>query len=91
MVKGSDVDSELSWPVFASEVPSQSASGNETASFLSFAPASASEVALSEVMVSNRTFIRFFRRSEPGVESQPPGSAGVRMGSVPALERRRAS
>jgi hypothetical protein len=37
------------------------------ASFLSFAPASASEVALSEVMVSNRTFIRFFRRNEPGV------------------------
>jgi hypothetical protein len=41
------------------EVPSQSASGNETASFLSFAPASASEVALSEGMVLNRTFIKF--------------------------------
>jgi hypothetical protein len=40
-------------------------------------------MALSDVAVSNRTFIRLFRRSEPGVKNQPPGGAGVRAGSVP--------
>ena len=85
--EGSDMDSEAFKPGPGSEVASQSASGKATSSFPSFfAPVSASDTALSDVAFSNRTFISAFRRSEPGVENQPPGGAGVRTGSVPAPE-----
>jgi hypothetical protein len=52
----------------------------------SFAPMSASDMALSEVMLSKRIFNRLFRRRDPGVENQRPGGAGDRTGSVPARE-----
>ena len=85
--EGSDIDSEVFRLGLGTDVASQSAAGKSTPGFPSFfAPESASEMALSDVPVSNRTFIRPFRRSEPGVENQPPGSAGVRTGSVPARD-----
>jgi hypothetical protein len=79
--EGSDMDSEAPWPC---ALKSQFASGKETSTLFlsSFAVKSGSDTALSEGAASNRTFIRLFRRSEPGVESHPPGGAGVRAGSV---------
>ena len=80
--EGSDIESEAFTPGLEDEPASQSATGRGTSSFPSFAPVSASDMALSEVMLSKR----LFRRREPGVENQPPGGAGVRMGSVPEWE-----
>jgi hypothetical protein len=79
--EGSDIESEAPIPGLAS----QSATG-KTSTSPSFAPVSASDMALSEVMLSKRTFNRLFRRRDPGVENQPPGGTGVRMGSVPVRE-----
>ena len=84
--EGSDIDSEVFRPVLVGGTAPQSASGKGTSTFPPLTPVSASDTALSEVMVSKRTFIRFFRRSEPGVENQAPGGAGVRVGKVPARE-----
>ena len=83
--EGSDIESEAFIPGFEDEPASQSATG-KTSTSPPFAPVFASDMTLSEVMLSKRTFNRLFRRREPGVENQPPGGAGVRMGSVPARE-----
>lgn len=80
------MESETFIPVLEDEPASQSATGRVTSTFPSFALVSASDMALSEVILSKRTFIKLFRRSEPGVENQPPGGAGVRTGSVPVWE-----
>jgi len=85
--EGSEIDSEIFTPGLEDDAASQSAIGKETSTFPAFVrPVSASEMALSEVILSKRTFIRLFRRSEPGVENQPAGGAGVRAGKVPARE-----
>jgi hypothetical protein len=79
--EGSNIESEAPIPGLAF----QSATG-KTSTSPSFMPVSASDMALSEVMLLKRTFNRLFRRRDPGVENQPPGGTGVRMGSVPARE-----
>ena len=83
--EGSDTESEPPAPGLENEPAFQSVTGR-TSTFPSFAPVSASDVALSEVMLSKQTFNRRFRRRDPGVENQPPGGAGVRTGSEPARE-----
>jgi hypothetical protein len=84
--EGSDIEFEAFTPGLEDKPASQSATGRGTSTFPSFAPVYASDMALSEVMLSKRTFNRLFRRREPGVENQPTGGAGVRAGSVPARE-----
>ena len=83
--EGPDIESEPPIAGLEDEPASKSATGR-TSTFPSFVPVSASDMALSEVMLSKQTFNRLFQRRDPGVENQPPGGAGVRTGSVPARE-----